>query len=71
MKKIGLFLLAALTVVGFSACNDDDGDYPTSNPLITPACPLDGCDYYFKPDNGHTLEPSDNTRHPGYRPPAP
>ena len=68
MKKIGLFLLAALTVVGFSACNDDDGDYPTSNPLITTVCPLDGGDYYFQRDNGDKLYPSDKTRVPGYRP---
>ena len=68
MKKIGLFLLGAVTMLGFASCNDDDGDYPTSNPLITTVCPLDGGDYYFQRDNGDRLYPSDKTRVPGYRP---
>ncbi len=68
MKKFGFFLLAAGVVLGFAACNDDDGDYPTSNPLITTVCPLDGGDYCFQRDNGDRLYPSDKTRVPGYRP---
>ena len=37
MKKFGLFLLGALTMLGVTSCNDDDGDYPRYTPLITPA----------------------------------
>ncbi len=68
MKKFGLFLLGALTMLGFASCNDDDGDYPTNTPLITTVCPLDGGDYYFLRDNGDKLYPSDKTRVPAYRP---
>ncbi len=36
MKKIGLFLIAAMAVFAFTSCNDDtDGDYPRYTPLIT------------------------------------
>ncbi len=68
MKKFSLFLLGALAVLGLAACNDDDGDYPKSTPLITTVCPLDGGDYYFQRDNGEKLYPSDKTRVPGYKP---
>lgn len=75
MKKIGLFLLGAVTMLGFASCNDDDGDfpagygdYPTNYPLITTVCPLEGGDYCFERDNGDRLYPSDKTRVPGYRP---
>lgn len=68
MKKFGLFLLTVFTTLGFTACNDDDGDYPKNTPLITTICPLDGGDYYFQRDNGEKLYPSDKSRVPGYKP---
>ena len=68
MKKFGLFLLGALTMLGVTSCNDDDGDYPRNTPLITTVCPLEGGDYYFERDNGDRLYPSDKSRVPGYKP---
>ena len=68
MKKFGLFLLGALTMLGVTSCNDDDGDYPRNTPLITTVCPLEGGDYCFERDNGDRLYPSDKSRVPGYKP---
>lgn len=74
MKKIGLFLLGAMTALGLVSCNDDGdfpagcGDYPANYPLITTVCPLEGGDYCFERDNGDLLYPSDKSRVPGYRP---
>lgn len=69
MKKFSLFfLLGALTMLGVTSCNDDDGDYPRNTPLITTVCPLEGGDYCFERDNGDRLYPSDKSRVPGYRP---
>ena len=74
MKKIGLFLLGVMAVLGFASCNDDGefpanyGDYPANYPLITTVCPLDGGDYCFERDNGDRLYPSDKSRVAGYRP---
>ena len=67
MKKFGLFLIAAIAVTAFTSCNDDDGDYPRNNPLITTVRTLDGGDYYFQRDNGETLYPGDKSRIPGYK----
>ena len=54
MKKIGLFLIAAMAVFAFTSCNDDtDGDYPRYTPLITTVRTIGGeegeasADYYF------------------------
>ena len=68
MKKFGLFLLGALTMLGVTSCNDDDGDYPRNTPLITTVCPLEGGDYCFERNNGDRLYPSDKSRVPGYKP---
>lgn len=74
MKKIGLFLIAAMAVLAFTSCNDDtDGDYPRYTPLITTVHTIGGeageasADYYFQRDNGEKLYPSDKTRVPNYR----
>ena len=73
MKKIGLFLIAAMAVFAFTSCNDDtDGDYPRYTPLITTVRTIGGeegeasADYYFQRDNGEKLYPSDKTRVPDY-----
>ena len=74
MKKIGLFLIAAMAVFAFTSCNDDtDGDYPRYTPLITTVRTIGGeegeasADYYFQRDNGEKLYPSDKTRVPDYK----
>lgn len=74
MKKIGLFLIAAMAVFAFTSCNDDtDGDYPRYTPLITTVHTIGGeegeasADYYFQRDNGEKLYPSDKSRVPNYK----
>lgn len=74
MKKIGLFLIAAMAVFAFTSCNDDtDGDYPKYTPLITTVHTIGGeedeasADYYFQRDNGEKLYPSDKSRVPNYK----
>ena len=71
MKKIGLFLIAAMAVFAYTSCNDDtDGDYPRYTPLITTVHTIGGeegeasADYYFQRDNGEKLYPSDKSRVP-------
>ncbi|WP_290539699.1 NigD-like N-terminal domain-containing protein [Alistipes sp.] len=67
MKKLGLFLIAAIAATAFTACNDDD-DSKHLRTLITTVRTLDGGDYYFQRDNGETLYPSNKSRVPGYKP---
>lgn len=66
MKKTGLFLIAALTAVLFSACNDSDGDYAPYQYFVT-VKPLADKDYYFQLDNQKTIYPGDKTRIGAYQ----
>ena len=59
MKKIGLFLIAAMAVFAFTSCNDSDNDYYTGSTLIT-VVPVENSNYYFRQDNGKTVYPSIN-----------
>lgn len=63
MKKIGLFLLAAVAALGLNSCNTDSGDYASAQNLAT-VHTFGGIssDYYFELDNGQTLYPSDRSR---------
>lgn len=72
MKKIGLFLIAAMAVFAFTSCNDDDGGEPLRT-LITTVHTIGGeegetgTDYYFQRNNGEKLYPGDKTRIPNYK----
>ena len=72
MKKIGLFLIAAMAVFAFTSCNDDDGGEPLRT-LITTVYTIGGeegetgTDYYFQRNNGEKLYPGDKTRIPNYK----
>ena len=72
MKKIGLFLIAAMAVFAFTSCNDDtDGDYPRYTPLITTVRTIGGeegeasADYYFQPASPTTRARSVSGRSSG------
>lgn len=63
MKKIGLFLLAAVAAITFSSCNDDkEGDYASAITLGTVHSMGMSSDYYLLLDDGKRAYPSDKSR---------
>lgn len=66
MKRFGLFILAAFTAIGFTSCNDSDGDYPRSWAFATVKT-LENNDYYFVLDDGKTAYPGDKSRIGAYQ----